>query len=70
LGEGWRSNQERQERESNREQLAHNESFYGLGVVMPGISRACTKINAAGGLGGTTALGRACVVLSFFMDVT
>jgi len=43
--------------------------FMAMGVVIPGISRACTKINAAGGLGGTTALGRACVVFSFFMDV-
>ncbi len=29
--------------------------FMAMGVVMPGISRACTKINVTGGLGGTTA---------------
>ena len=44
--------------------------FMVIGVVLPGISRACTKINAAGGLGGTAALSRACVVFSFFVDVT
>ena len=57
-------------RRTTESSLRITNPFMAMGVVMPGVSQACTGIDTAGGLGGATAGDRASVVFRFLIDVT